>query len=228
MKHLAEGLSKRPQLRLVAEGQYGPADRAAFQRQDVELAIAAALGRAPAAGKPPDPVEVTDAKTQRALETLYVQRNSEQALAELAAQVAKARGKPVEHVNAALALIGRGSPDREFYEALLKRLSDTAPVQDSALVELAAERARAVTAHLSGALAVAPGRAEARTAAAPGSAQVKLTLDASRAPAADKAGGGAVTARWGTRGGQRGVAVVTGHGARRASACRMASTTASS
>jgi hypothetical protein len=189
LKHLAEGFSKRPQLRVVAEGQYGPADRAAFQRHDVELAITAALGHAPAAGKPPDPVEVTDAKTQRALEALYTQRHSEQALAELAAQVAKARGKPVERVNAALALIGRGSPDREFYEALFKRLSDTAQVPDSVLVELAAERARAVTSHLSDALALAPERTAARTAAAPGSAQVKLTLDAAHAPVPDKAGG---------------------------------------
>ena len=124
-----------------------------------------------------------NARSKRSTSSVIPSRRS----SELAAQVAKARGKPVEHVNAALALIGRGSPDREFYEALLKRLSDTAQVPDSALVELAAERARAVTSHLSGALA--PERAEARTAAAPGSAQVKLTLDAVHAPVPDKAGG---------------------------------------
>jgi hypothetical protein len=189
LKRVAEGLAKRPQLRIVAEGQYGSGDRAALQQREVEAATAAALGRAPAAGKPTDPIEVTDAKTQRALEALYVQRNSEQGLAEFAAQTGKTRGKPVDRVNAALALLGRGSPDREFYEALLKRLNETAPVPDAALAELAAERARSVTEHLTGTLAVAPERTAARTAAAPGSALVKLALDVARAPAPDKGAG---------------------------------------
>src|SRR5262249_20359671 len=155
--------ANRPQLRVVAEGQYGPADRAALQQRNIELAVAAALGRAPAEGKEPDPVDVMDAKTQRVLEALFAERNSDQAFSEFAAQTGKARGKPVDRVNAALALIGRGSADREFYEALLKRLYDTAPLADAALAQLADERARAVAGHLSTVLAVPAARALART-----------------------------------------------------------------
>src|SRR5262249_17502609 len=39
LKRVAEGLGKRPQLRLVAEGHHGPADRAALQQRDVESAV---------------------------------------------------------------------------------------------------------------------------------------------------------------------------------------------
>jgi hypothetical protein len=46
LKHVAEGLGKRPQLKVIAEGQTGPADRSALQQQDVALAVAGKLGRA--------------------------------------------------------------------------------------------------------------------------------------------------------------------------------------
>jgi hypothetical protein len=90
----------------------------------------------------------------------------------------------VDRVNAALALIGRASADAAFYEALLKRLIETAPVPDAAMAELAGARARAVTDHLTTALQVPPARAATRAAAGPGEPQVKLTLDV--APAGDR------------------------------------------
>jgi hypothetical protein len=179
LKRVSEMLAKRPQLKLVAEGQTGPADRAALQQRDVVLAVDAKLGRpAPPPGAI-DTVNVTDAKTQRALEALFVERNSDEALDRFAAEAGKARGKPVDRVNAALALVGRGSSDREFYEALLKRLNETAKLPDTALPQLADERAKAVTAHLTTKLSVPADRASARVAKAPGTAQqVKLELDA--------------------------------------------------
>jgi len=178
LKHVAEGLAKRPQMRVVAEGQTGPADRAALQQQEVARTISARLGRAPAAGAAPDPVNVGDAKTQRALEALFAERQSEDALAKFAADTARSRNKEVDRVNAAMALIGRASADRAFYEALLKRLNEAAPVADTALAQLAAERASAVTGHLTTALAVPAERATSRAAQSPGEAQVKLELNA--------------------------------------------------
>jgi hypothetical protein len=185
LKQVADGLAKRPQLRLVAEGQTGPADRAALQQRDVALAVGARLGRAPAApGGAPDPVNLGDAKTQRALEEVFAERNSDDALARFAADTGKARGKEVDRVNAALALLGRASEDRAFYEALLKRLNETAKVPDEALTQLAEERARAVTTHLSTALAFPAERAAARAAKAGGAALVKLELETGSAAAA--------------------------------------------
>ncbi|MGH8765501.1 MAG: DUF748 domain-containing protein [Burkholderiales bacterium] len=181
LKHVAEGLRKRPQLRLVAEGQTGPADRAALQQRDVALAVAAKLGRAaPAPGAAVDPVNVTDAKTQRALEAIFSERNPEDALAKFAADTGKARGKDVDRVNAALALVGRASADREFYEVLLKRLNETAKLPDSALPQLAEARAQAVASHLTSTLAIPAARAGMRVAKTAGEAQVKLELDVAK------------------------------------------------
>ena len=95
----------------------------------------------------------------------------------------------MQRVNAALALIGRGSSDQAFYDALLQRLNETARVPDTALRELAGERAQAVVEYLSTVLAVPPARSEARSAGAPGSNQVKLTFDAAGIAAAEKSGG---------------------------------------
>lgn len=177
LKQVAEGLAKRQQLRLVAEGQTGPADRAALQQFDVARAVNARLGRTPAAGAVPDPVNVADAKTQRALEALFIERQSEDALNKFVAETAKARGKEVSRANIALAMIGTASADREFYAALQKRLNDSAQVPDAALAQLADQRARAVTGHMTTTLALPAERAEARVAKAPGGSQVKLDLD---------------------------------------------------
>jgi hypothetical protein len=183
LKRVAEGLSKRPQIRLVAEGQTGTADRAALQRRDVARAVDAKLGRTPPAGGDPDPVNVADAKTQRALEAVYAERNSDEALDKFAADTAKARGKDVERANAALALIGRASADRDFYEALHKRLVETARVGDEALAQLAGERAQAVAAHMTTALAFPAARTGTRVAKTAGEAQVKLELELETAAA---------------------------------------------
>ena len=177
LARVAEGLGKRPQLRIVAEGQYGPADRTALRTRDVEAAVATKLGRTVATGSGvSDAINVTDAKTQRALEALFTERQSGDALEVFAAQTAKARGKPVDRVNAALALINRGAGDREFYEATLKRLIETAPAPESVLAQLAGARAAAVADHLTAALKVPADRVAARSASAPGAAQVKLAL----------------------------------------------------
>jgi uncharacterized protein involved in outer membrane biogenesis len=177
LKRVAEGLVKRPQLRLVAEGQYGAADLAALRQREVEAAVSTRLRRPPAADAVTEPVNVTEARTQRALEALYVERHSEQALDRFAAETGKSRGKPVQHVNAALALVGRGSADREFYEALLKRLIESAPVPDDAPRQLADARASAVAGYLVGELAVPAARVTARAAAEPGEARVKFAFD---------------------------------------------------
>ena len=51
----------------------------------------------------------------------FLKTNDARYLDAFAAETEKARGKPVSRANAALVLLGRGSADREFYEAVLKR-----------------------------------------------------------------------------------------------------------
>jgi hypothetical protein len=180
LKRVAEAVAKRPQLVLVAEGQYGEADRAALRQREVALAIAARLGRPLTAGGQAEPVNPLDAKTQRAMEALFVERSSEPALSKFVADAEKARGKPVARVNAVLALAGRGSADAAFYQAMLKQLNDTARIPDGAPGRLADARARAVTGYLQEALSVPAARVAAKVAAEPGSERVRLTFDVAR------------------------------------------------
>ena len=177
LKRVADALEKRPQLKLVVEGQYSDADRAALRRRDVAGAIAALL-ESEAAGDEPPPVNARDAKTQRAMEALFAKRASEQALVEFAAQTGKARGKPVERVGALSALVGRASEDGAFYDVLLERLNATAPLPSDALDQLGRARGVAVAEHLEKALSVPAARLERKAPAASDGERAKLGLDA--------------------------------------------------
>ena len=189
LKRVADGMGKRPQLRLVAEGQFSARDQAALRQRDVESAVSARLRRPTAADAMSEPVNVTDARSQRALEALFVERNSERALEEFAASIEKSRGKPVERVNAVLALAGRASADRAFYEAVLQRLFDTARLPDEAPRQLADARARVVADYLVKDLAVPAAQVAARAGTAADEARVKLAFDVA------SAGGGASAPR---------------------------------
>jgi uncharacterized protein involved in outer membrane biogenesis len=188
LKRVADALGKRPQLRLVVEGQVGVADLAALRERDVANAIAMKLGRKPAAGAVPEPVNPLDAKTQRALEVLFAERNAGEALSKFVAETEKARGKPVQRVNPALAFVGRASADVAFYEALLKRLNDTARIPDAAPGQLADARARAVAEYLVQSLSVPAARVAPKAASEPGSERVKLEFDVVRPPAVPQVG----------------------------------------
>jgi hypothetical protein len=180
LKRVAEVLGKRPQLTLLAEGQYGDADRAALRQRDVALAVAGKLGRQPAPEGLPEPVNPLEARTQRALEALFVERESEAALSGFAAETEKARGKPVQRVNPVLALAGRGSPDTAYYQAMLGRLNDRARIPDTAPAQLADARARAVGSYLVETLSVPAARVTVKTAAEPGEVRVNLSFDVAR------------------------------------------------
>lgn len=180
LKRVSEALAKRTQLTLVAEGQYGDADRAALRQRDVALAISSKLGRPAAPGGLPEPVNPLDARTQRAMEALFAERASEAALSGFVAETEKARGKPVQRVNPVLALAGRGSPDAAFYQAMLARLNDGARIPDAAPEQLADARARAVAGYLRETLSVQAERVTVKVAAEPGEGRVKLSFDVAR------------------------------------------------
>jgi len=182
---VADGIAKRPQLILVVEGQASEADIMALRERDVASAIAAKLGRTPAPGGVPEPVNPLDARTQRAMEALFTERNAGEGLSKFVAEIEKSRGKPVDRVNPILAFAGRGSADTAFYQALLRRLNETARVPDDALPRLADARARVIAAYLRESLSVPESRLSVRAAAQPGGALAKLSFDvASQKPQA--------------------------------------------
>jgi uncharacterized protein involved in outer membrane biogenesis len=180
LKRVAGAVAQRPQLVLVAEGQYGDADAAALRERDVALAIAVKVGRASAQGAAPDPINPLDGRTQRAMEALFIERFSAEALTKFVEDTEKARGKPVDRANPVLAFAGRGSADAEFYQALLRRLNETARVPDEALRQLAQARSSAVAGFMKE--AVPESRLSAKTGEAPGASVVKLSFDVVRQP----------------------------------------------
>jgi len=181
LKAIATVLGKRPRLRLAVQGQYGDSDGEAFRKRDVRAAVAQKLGRKTSPKEVPSAVNVTDAKTQQALEAVFVARHSEQALSQFAAAVGKERGKPVQRISGVSALVGRASGDADFYQELLKRLIETTKVPDEKLIQLAQARAHSVISYLVDVGGVQAARLERRKPLAAGTgqeaAQAKLTLD---------------------------------------------------
>lgn len=66
------------------------------------------------------------------------------------AEYEKTTGKKAKRVNPALALIGKGSEDRDFYQALFAYLVQTAPLPQTELERLAEQRAKAIAQELTG------------------------------------------------------------------------------
>lgn len=78
-------------------------------------------------------------------------------MSELVAAYAKRTGTRPDRVNPVLGLFGRGSKDREFYEAVFARIVALEPLPDEAPRLLAARRAQAIVGALAKA-GVSPGR----------------------------------------------------------------------
>jgi hypothetical protein len=95
-------------------------------------------------GEDPGPVAFDQVKTQRALEALLTERAGAKAIEELEASFQKTSGRKAERANPVLALVGRGSGDRAFYETVFRRLVETAPVTDADVTALGRRRGEAI------------------------------------------------------------------------------------
>jgi uncharacterized protein involved in outer membrane biogenesis len=141
LKRVGEVLAKRPRLKLTVHGGYdAKLDGEALRAFHVREAVAQRLGVKLKPGEEPGPVALDDVKTQRALEALLAERGGGKALDEVVAAYEKTSGKKADRANAALALVGRGAGDRALYEALYRRLVETAPLAETELTALAKRR----------------------------------------------------------------------------------------
>jgi uncharacterized protein involved in outer membrane biogenesis len=182
LKRVAEVLDKRPRLKLTVHGGYEPkvdgeALRSLRVRQDLARRLDVKLGP----GQDPGPVALDHARTQRALEALLTERSGDQALEEFQAAYQKKTGKKGERANRLLALAGRGSSDRAFYEALFRRLVETAPLTEAEITALGQRRGEAITRVLreragTAAARVETGGPEAAGGAKPDSVPTRLSL----------------------------------------------------
>ena len=142
---LAKALKSRPQLRLVVKGPYDPEEDAKqLRRKEARLELARALDQKIQPGEEPGPIAFDRANVQRALEKLLAERAGPKAITDLEKSFAARAGREPDRVNPVLGLIGRGSKDTEFYEAVYERLSQAMPLSDTSVQQLAASRAQAI------------------------------------------------------------------------------------
>jgi hypothetical protein len=158
---VAHVLSGRRELKLVVRGPFDPErDGEALRSDGVRRDVAHALGVKVEGRADPGPIAYSDAATQRALETLLASRAGPKAMEELERAFTQRAGREPDRVNPVLALLGRASPDREFYQAVYRRLVELYPLPPSALPELAARRAGAIVEYLAGTASIEPSRLE--------------------------------------------------------------------
>jgi len=142
LKRVADVLGKRPRLKLTVHGRYeAKADGEALRSLQVRRELARHLEVKVNPGEDPGPVAFDRPKTQRALERLYAERGPD--VKEFQATYEKTTGKKVERVNPVLVLLDRGAGDRAFYEALFRRLVETAPLAEAELTALGRRRGEA-------------------------------------------------------------------------------------
>ena len=145
LQRVADVLGKRGRLKLVVHGGYETkADGEALRSLRVRQDLAQRLGVTVKPGQDPGPVAFDQVKTQRALEAMLTERAGGKAVEELHASFEKSAGRKVERANPVLAVVGRGSGDRAFYEALFRRLVETAPLGETDVAALGQRRGEAI------------------------------------------------------------------------------------
>src|SRR5262245_41634486 len=180
---VTRALSERRELKLVIRGPFDPErDGEALRSDGVRRDIAQALGVKLEGRADPGPVAYSDAASQRALEALLARRAGPKGMEELARAFARRVGRDPERVNPLLGLLGRASADREFYQAVYRRLVEVYPLPPTALQELGARRAAVIAEYLAGSAGIEPGRLESGEvrpvhAAADGPVTLQLALD---------------------------------------------------
>jgi hypothetical protein len=144
LQKVAELLDKRAQLKLIVHGGYeAKSDGEALRALHVRRELAKRLEVTVKPGEDPGPVAFDQAKTQRALEKMLTDRAGDKALEDFQAGFEKSAGRKAERANPVLALVGRGSADRAFYEALFRRLVETAPLAEAEVTALGQRRGEA-------------------------------------------------------------------------------------
>ncbi len=186
LNNIARVLQQRPQLRLVIEGRYDPRqDGAALRTVAARRSLAERLGIKPVMADDPAPLNFDNGTTQRNIEQLLEERAGKDSVAKFTADYEKASGQPAKRVNLVLALVGRGSPDRDFYEAMFMRVAEHQALANTELLGLGQQRSNAILSYLVGIGGLDASRVAAKPVAMadadqPGMIQSTLILDLSK------------------------------------------------
>ncbi len=206
LKKLAEALQKKPQLKLVIQGQFSPEiDGLALKQLNVARAVAARMGVKPKPGEELEVLDFGDSKVRGALEKLFTERFGAKAFDDLEGAVKRGEIKPRQPQEEAGAekkakkkrkglarlwsatklykiVPGAMSPDQADVLAaeLFARLAESDPSPDEALSQLAGNRAQAIAAELQHVHAVPANRVhlgEAQPQAEEEGLSAKFSLD---------------------------------------------------
>ncbi|MBI4290069.1 MAG: DUF748 domain-containing protein [Betaproteobacteria bacterium] len=183
---IAQGLSKRPEVKLLIPARYdAEADARAMKRAALGREIGRRAGFAVAEDEEPGPLNLQDKPTRAALRALFAERFSRAELDKLRGQAeekARAAGQPPPSVADRVRNLMSGEPQivdaREFYQTLLRRLREEQPLASDALAELARQRGLAIETALKAAGADASRIAQttAEPTSEPEAKQIKLQL----------------------------------------------------
>ena len=176
---LVKTLQQRPQLKLMVQGNYNvERDGRALRDAAVRSALAQRLDIKPVPGEVPGPVPFENAKVQRALEALLAERAGADGVSQYVAAFEKQAGRKADRVNPMLAVVGRGSADRQLYEGMFQRLVELQPLPPAALQDLARRRSDAILKELTGSAGLPAERTGQREPeAVTGGASARLSLD---------------------------------------------------
>lgn len=145
VKNLSEALARRPQLTLKIQGGYDPVgDGAALKSFAIRQEIAKKIGKAIAPDEAPEPVDVNDPLTQKAIEDLVRERISPQVLEAARKGALKRAAEAVKKEEKGVPLSLPADMTRELYTSLLQKVIDAHPVTEAELKHLGQARAKAV------------------------------------------------------------------------------------
>jgi uncharacterized protein involved in outer membrane biogenesis len=181
LKQMADALKKRPNLKLDIQGCFNAkADGDAMRSLSLRRSIAGHAGVQLKPEEDPGPIDFADLKSQKAMETLYIERFSLDALAQFKKQLEKSAGEKKQPAPAKEA-----EADPDLYRKIYDKLLEAEPLEEARMSETARQRADAIMQELTG-----PGGLEASRVSAlePAAAQdlmdgmvaSKLTLGASK------------------------------------------------
>jgi hypothetical protein len=206
LKKLADALQKKPQLKLVVQGQFSPEiDGLELKQLNVSRAVATRMGVQPKPDEDLGPLDLGDSKVKGALEKLFEERFGAKAFTDLEQAVKRGEIKPrtteddagvdkkTKKKRKGFARLWRStklykivpgamSPEQSDVLAgeLFARLVENDPNPDEQLLKLAGDRAQAVAAELQSANAIPAERlhtADAQALADEAGVSAKLTLD---------------------------------------------------
>ncbi|RZT11388.1 protein of unknown function [Duganella sp. CF402] len=187
LQHVAQILTKKPDLKLTVPGAYSEAaDAAALRAQALRRAVLARAEIKLGADEQPGPLDIGQRKVRGALRDLYAERfgapelDKQKKAAESAAGKEEGAAPKKLPVLQRLGKLVQGEPQvadaTEFYDKLQERLEQNQPLAKDALPQLGARRAAAVLAVLKEAGASAAAVKSAAPASTDGDAGKPVAL----------------------------------------------------